>query len=122
MPRGRWFDLRDLPGYILQMEEKQKQGIILQEYGFRSGGDKSNIELTFVHQITDEQIRGIIEAFIESKNKVGLAILDESDFCAEKDPKCFEFTYKNYSVLVVFTNDTEFKPRQVYIKCHKYPL
>lgn len=121
MPKGRWFDLRDLPFFILQMEEKQ--GVMLKEYRFVSGAEKSNIELTFVNQIKDGEMRLLISRFIESKNKQGLEILKESDFCVDqKDQKCFEFRYKNYAVLVVFTNDTEYKPRKIYITCHKYPL
>ncbi len=118
MPKGRWFDLRDLPSFI-----EQSADITLKEFHFVSGGDKSNIELTLVNEIKDKEMRSIIDNFIESKNKVGLVMLKESDFCTDKkDPKCFEFTYKNYSVVVVFTNDTDTKPREVYIRCHKYPL
>lgn len=117
MPKGKWFDLRDLPSFI-----EQKCDITLKEFHFTSGGGKSNVELTLVNKITDKEMRRIIDNFIESKKKVGLKILEESDFCTDKKDTCFEFRYKNYSVLVVFTNDTEFKPRQVYIKCHKYPL
>jgi hypothetical protein len=121
MSKGRWFDLRDLPGYITALEEKS--GIITKEYHFISSGKKSNIELVFPKALSDKEVRSLIEDFIKSKNKKGLEILKESDFFQdEKDPRGFEFRYKDYSVLVTFMNDTELKPRKVYVSCQKYPI
>lgn len=121
MPKGRWFNLKGLPGYI-EAAEEEEDAVALKEYHFTSSEKKSNIELVFSKALADEMIRSLIEEFIKSKNKDGLEIIKESDFFPDKeDIRGFEFKYKDYSVVVTFMNDTEIKPRKAYISCQKYP-
>ena len=118
MPR-RWFDLRRLPVYLLNLEDENK--INLKEFKFAGGINKSNIELTVTREMANKELRAIIVDYIKKEKKEGLEVVDKSDFRSSSEiDSCIEFKYKNYTVLIVITNDTKSMPRRVFIRCNKF--
>lgn len=60
--------------------------------------------------------------YIRSEKKEELEVVDKSDFHSSETDSCVEFRYKNYTVLVVITNDTQSTPRRVLIRCNKFSV
>jgi len=115
MPKGRWFDFRDFTYFLYLLENQER--IRLRGFKFFAGADKSNIEAEVTSEMTNEEIMRIIIEYLKYKNKKGLIIEDNSDFC--KQEMCLEFQYKNYSVIVVAGNDTKTTPRRILLTCNK---